>query len=413
MTTSEAGAPLFVWVWLPGAADPVVCGRLDRDGARVLFTYGRSYLARPDAIPLLTPDLPLEAGPRGPRAGELPGPIADAGPDAWGRRVIHARLLGAAPHRVGELDELTYLRESGSDRIGALDFQARPDAYTPRSAPTAELAQLAEAAALIEAGEPLPPALDAALLHGTSVGGARPKALLADGSAGYIAKFGSSTDTFPVVAAEFVAMRLAERAGLRVAPVRLERVMGRDVLVVERFDRPGGGRRRLMVSALTILGLDAYPGGRYASYADLAAQMRARFADPVEAPRELFARITFNIIVGNADDHARNHAAFWDGRLLELTPAYDICPSPRAGRELSQAMAIGEDGWREARLAGCVERAATYRLTEARAREVVDHQLAVVRGHFREVCDEAGLARAARDALWGRQILNPYATDGY
>ena len=87
-----------------------------------------------------------------------------------------------------------------------------------------------------------------------------------------------------------------------------------------------------------------------------------------EHSRELFARITFNILVGNNDDHARNHAAFWDGEWLTLTPAYDICPQPRSGGETSQAMIIGRDGFRMSQLAGCVERAGTYMLTEADAR---------------------------------------------
>lgn len=413
MTTSEADGPLYVWAWLPGRPEPVVCGRLDRDGRRIVFTYGRSYLDRPDAIPLLLPDLPLARGPIPPRAGDLHGPIADAGPDAWGRRVIESRRIdgaaGAAPH----LDELTYLRESGSNRIGGLDFQNAPDVYLARGDVAVALETLVEAAAMVESGETLPAALDVALLHGSSVGGARPKALLDDAGRGLIAKFGSATDTYPVVKSEFVAMRLAALAGLRVAEVHLTHTLGKDVLLVERFDRPGDGTRRLMVSALTILGLDAFPGGRYASYPDLAAEIRARFADPVPTLHELFARIVFNVIVGNGDDHARNHAAFWDGRLLTLTPAYDLCPSPRAGREFTQAMAIGEDGWRQAQLAGCARRASPFRLSEAQAREIIDHQIAVVRDRFDAVCDEAGLAARNRAAMWERQIMNPYALEGY
>ena len=42
----------FVWVWLPGATDPVVAGRLDRTGEIVTFTYGQSYLAREEKIAL-------------------------------------------------------------------------------------------------------------------------------------------------------------------------------------------------------------------------------------------------------------------------------------------------------------------------------------------------------------------------
>ncbi len=86
----------------------------------------------------------------------------------------------------------------------------------------------------------------------------------------------------------------------------------------------------------------------------------------------------FNIIMGNTDDHARNHAAFWDGAELALTPAYDIVPQLRHGEEASQAMAIDPDGFRGSQLAGCVERAASYRLSDTEARAIIDQQIATV-----------------------------------
>src|SRR3546814_2737221 len=88
-----------------------------------------------------------------------------------------------------------------------------------------------------------------------------------------------------------------------------------------------------------MLGLDEMMA-RYASYQDLAEIVRHRFTDPSAILRQLFARIVFNILCGNTDDHARNHAAFWDGERLTLTPAYDICPQGRSGQEASQAMLI-------------------------------------------------------------------------
>src|SRR3546814_6656401 len=107
-------------------------------------------------------------------------------------------------------------------------------------------------------------------------------------------------------------MRLATLAGLSVSPVRLAKASGKDVLLVERFDRmvdEFGWQRRAMVSALTMLGLDEMQA-RYASYQDLAETIRFRFRDPKATLHELFGRLTFNILVGNVDDHARNHAAF-------------------------------------------------------------------------------------------------------
>ena len=401
----------FVWVWLPGADEPVVAGRLtDRDTVTT-FAYGRSYLGRTDAIPLYLPELPLRRGEITPISGEIAGCIADAGPDAWGRRVIEYRRSEEAT----DLGTLGYLLGSGSDRIGALDFQESAREYIPRLGDRVTLTELAEASERVERGIPLTPALDRALLHGTSVGGARPKAVIIDGVRQMIAKFTSVTDSYPVVKAEYVAMELARRAGLDVAGVGLGAALGRDVLLIERFDRTATGGRRMMVSALTILELHDAHGiaGRYATYPNLAHRIRARFTQPDATLRELFSRIVFNILVGNTDDHARNHAAFWDGTDLTLTSAYDICPQPRTGGETAQAMAFGADGDRLSQIARCITHAPIYHLDVTEARGIVDHQIAVIRSEWNAVCDRAALSQADRRRLWGRQFLNPYALYGY
>jgi len=417
--TSESPGRAFVWVWLPGASEPVVAGRIDVAGGAASFVYGRSYLARDDAIALYLPELPLRPGRISPPSyREAPGCILDARPDAWGQRVIMSRLLGAdaADADAADLGLLTYLLESDSDRIGALDFQALSEAYVPRGVASATLEQLMTAAERVESGTPLPPALALALLRGTAVGGARPKALLDDGGARkLIAKFSSSDDTFPVVQSEFVTMELARRAGLDSAPVRLVTVLGKHVLLVERFDRdPRDATRRAIVSALTILDLNEVAAG-WASYAELAHVIRARFTRPAATLRELFARITFNVLVGNTDDHARNHAAFWDGELLTLTPAYDICPQPRAGGEATQAMIIGDDGdaFRLSQVAGCVRRAHLYQLTEQAAREIVDRQIHVIETQWEEVCDLARVSVVDRARLRGGAVMHPFALEGY
>lgn len=401
----------FVWVWLPGAADPVVAGRLDEQGDITTFTYGRSYLARPDAIALYLPELPLRPGVIRPDAGlSVAGCINDAGPDSWGQRIILARHFGHLDRNsdTAELSLLTYLLESGSDRIGALDFQASPSTYTPRVG-YATLAQMQDAADTLQAGEELPDELAEALLRGTSIGGARPKVLLDADGRKLIAKLSSATDTYPVVKAEAVAMVLARRCGLVVAPTQITSVMSRDVLLVERFDRTGvDGERRLIVSALTMLGLDEMMG-RYATYYDLADLIRKRFDQPGATLRELFSRIVFNILVGNTDDHARNHAAFWDGSTLSMTPAYDICPQPRGGTEANQAMAIGREGQRESRLAVCRDACETYLLTRQDADEIIDGQVEAIRTHWDQAADEAQLTAQERQRLLGRQILNEYA----
>jgi serine/threonine-protein kinase HipA len=417
MTTSDRDiGRVFVWIWLPDATAPVVAGRLAPAGDRLLFNYGRSYLARPDAIAIYAPELPLRPGllplPPGLR---VPSAIRDAAPDGWGRRVILNRLFGRRARGAdpADLDERTYLLESGSDRIGALDFQHSATVYEPRSGPAASLGELLSAAERVEAGLPLSPDLEVALLHGTSVGGARPKAMIEEDGRRHIAKFASRDDAYPVVRAEFAAMRLARAVGIDAAPVRLVRAAGKDVLLVERFDRTwteGGWRRRGMVSALTLLGLDEMMA-RYASYQDLAEIVRHRFAEPRATLRELFARMLFNVLCGNTDDHARNHSAFWDGRGLALTPAYDVAPQLRAGGEATQAMLI-TGGDRTSRVATCLAGAAAFLLSPAEAAEMVRRQVTTIRDHWPTIAGEAGLGPVDRNLLWGRALLNPFAFEG-
>ncbi len=402
--TSEPGV-VYVWIWLPDATEPVVCGRLD-EGSPIRFTYARSYRARPDAVPVFEPELPLRAGTQGPLDGDrLPLCIDDAMPDSWGRRLVTHRL-GAG---YAELSELTYLLAAGSDHIGALDFQRSPSEYVPRQAEPPALDELADAARRVEEGRPLDPRLAAALLHGTSIGGARPKALLRDGPTHLIAKFSSTTDTYPVVQGEFVAMSLALRCGIAAAAVRIVESDQRAVLLVERFDRTADGCRLRIVSALTVLGLCPFPSGRYATYVDLAHQIRGGFVDADDTLRELFSRIVFNILCGNTDDHGRNHSAIVGERGLQLAPAYDICPQARSGASASQAMAYGLDGQREARLAPLVDAAHVYHLDRREAQAIVDAQRQSIEDSWEEVCDEARLTSEERRAFFGRQFCNPDA----
>jgi serine/threonine-protein kinase HipA len=418
MTSDRRHEEAYVWIWLPGETKPVVAGRIARhvDG-RLLFNYGQSYLNRRDAISIYEPELPLKAGEIPLHANmQMPSCIRDASPDAWGRRVIINRTLGLKGQQAdnADLDELTYLMESGSDRIGALDFQSSASVYEPRQRQNATLDELIQSAERVEKGVPLSPDLDLALQHGTSLGGARPKALIEDGNRKLIAKFSASGDLYNVVKAEFVAMRLAARIGLNVAPVELTRGLGKDVLLIERFDRQlveDGWARRAMVSALTMLALNENEA-RYASYEDIATVIRHRFTDPKQTLEELFGRIVFNILSGNTDDHARNHAAFWDGRMLSLTPAYDICPQGRTGGEAAQAMLI-TDNKKLSQLSLCLEAAPNFLLASDRARTIIASQLSGVRAHWDNVCDEAVLSEVDRAYLWGRQFLNPFALEGW
>lgn len=419
MTSEEAPGRAYVWTWLPGETEPVPAGLLEAipapgGDALLTFAYARSYRERPGAPALYLPELPVRAGRQEPPPGmDVAGVIRDAAPDAWGQRVVMRRLLGrdVRDRDPAELPLLAHLLHSGSDRPGALDFQASPDRYAPR-VHEASLADLLRVSEDIMAGRPVPAGLHDALDAGSSVGGARPKANLTDGPRRLIAKFSSPADPYPVVKAEALAMDLARRAGLDVAHTELVEVSGRDVLLVARFDRGPNGTRRAFVSALTILELHE-GAARHATYHDLADVVRARFTTRRDTLRELFARIAFNVLVGNTDDHARNHAAFWDGDRLTLTPAYDICPQSRVGQEAVQAMAYAPDGTRWAQLQPLVDAAAVFELTDREAGDLVDGLIDEVRDGWHDAADRARLTATDRELFWGRQVCNPFATYGY
>mgnify|MGYP000148821765 CR=1 FL=1 len=260
--------------------------------------------------------------------------LRDSSPDNWGRRVIH-RIYGDQIK-----SELEYLALSNFGRIGNLVFSIYPPEqivnviYDLQEEQNFSLSDLQHQFDLVDKKTPI---IEAALNHGTSIGGARPKDSVRIDNIDYIAKFGSTTDVHPVVESEFIAMTIAKQIGLNVADVKLEYLSNeKPVLLVKRFDRErtdGKLHCKPIVSALTVLQLDEMTS-RYASYADLAGFCRGK--------KDLFKRIVFNLMIGNTDDHARNHSFFWNDKTetVTLTPIYDIAPIPRKTNIVSQAMIL-------------------------------------------------------------------------
>ena len=226
----------------------------------------------------------------------------------------------------------------------------------------------------------------------------------------YVAKFSSTSDLYSVIKAEFISMRLAKICGIDVAEVHLKKSSKRDVLLVERFDRirsSKGWERKCMVSALTLFELDEMMA-RYASYETLAEIIRHRFHDASKTLNELFKRMVFNILVGNTDDHARNHAAFWDGEMLSLTPAYDICPQSRSGNEASQAMLIDGEN-KMSKISVCINAARHFLLSRSEAIELTEHLIKTIVKNWEKVCDSAEVTPVDKKLFASRQFLNPYA----
>lgn len=124
----------------------------------------------------------------------------------------------------------------------------------------------------------------------------------------------------------------------------------------------------------------------------------------------MFSRIVFNVLVGNTDDHPRNHAAFVNSdSSLTLTPAYDVCPQPRSVPQASQAMAIGLNGERASQLRTCLAASEVYHLDRSEAQELIDVQVDVIRTQWTDAADQARLTELDRRSLFGREILNEFA----
>lgn len=402
---------VYVWTWLPGATAPVVAGGVRwTEGGVPEFAYIDSYLANPNRL-ALSPELELVEGWVQPGSGlSIHTTFDDALPDFWGLEVLQRERPKAFTDDANEQRVLMLL--SGTDRFGAIDFQVSGSDYVPRIS-SATLDELHRAAEIIDAGERLTPSLDAALLHGTSIGGARPKAILTgpDGRL-WIAKFASRDDRgLAVVNLEAACLDLAGRAGITAAQASVTRSLGKDVLIVERFDRDRHGHRFHTVSALAMLGFDAM-AGRYVTYPEILDRLVERGAAP-ETGAELFDRIVMNVAIGNSDDHARNHAAFWNGTTLNLTPAYDLAPNHRSGETATQALGINRAGERESNFALCVDSAEIYGLSKAEAREAVDRITSTVRDGWADAADRARMTATQRDDAFGRQVLNRSAFYGY
>lgn len=402
--------------------DWVPCGQLlmAEEGPHVRassFAYGLNYVRRPDALEVDPVSLGIHDREKVLGKRLLPangmalfGGVRDAAPDAWGRRVIEAKLKAPA----NSLPESQYLLHAGSERVGALDVRSTiHDKPAPGSSATHALAYLMDAAERIEEGLPIPAHLEAIFVDGTALGGARPKASVRDEQGVlWLAKFSSRQDTFDIPAIECAALKLAAEAGLCVPPVEVRTVGTRKAMLIRRFDRywaepgqamepahnlltthpqSGHTEHRLgFVSGLTLLGCDETES-RTKAYADLAQAVRMHgHPSTIRADNaELFKRMVYNILVSNDDDHLRNHGFVWDPRLpgWRMSPLYDVLPRASHATERYLHLGVGPQG-RLATLDNALQSHEMFTLSKATACEMVSAIWRTVREwrvHFENV----------------------------
>ncbi|MGE0232477.1 MAG: type II toxin-antitoxin system HipA family toxin [Flavobacteriaceae bacterium] len=395
----------FVYITLPGQTAPVTAARFEltkerRDVAIGRLVYGRSYLARAEAVPIDPIELRL-AGQTYETVGMkgLFGALRDAGPDYWGRRVIE-RHVGAA-----QLNEMDYLLHSPDDRAGALGFGLNQQPPAPKRDfnKTLSLPRLQTIADAIVDEEDRPDDAEAAqveelLLVGTSMGGARPKAVVEDTDGLWIAKFNRKDDKWNSARAEHAMLVLARACGVTTAESKVIVVGGRDVLMVKRFDREradGGYLRARMLSGLTLLRAEEGHDTRDRwSYVLLVEELRRISANPRADAVELFRRMCFNALISNTDDHPRNHAVMAMTPNWKLSPAYDLTPTPLISEERRDLAMICGDAGRYANAENIVSQSMRFLLEKGEAEKIVSDMEEQVRNKWYEVARREGLSEA-------------------
>jgi serine/threonine-protein kinase HipA len=398
-----------VYITLPGETQSVTAGRFelkaDRAGnALGRFVYGKSYLARPNAVAIDPVELKLsDATYETVRLNGVFSALRDAGPDYWGRRVIEKH---AGVTKLGELD---YLLNSADDRAGALGFGFNQNPPSPRRKfnKTLELAKLQSIAEALMRQDDVKTE-DAAqvqdlMLIGTSMGGARPKAVVEDRDGLWIAKFNRPDDRWNNTRVEHAMLELAKTCGINVATSRIETVGGKDVLLVKRFDRDktqAGYTRARMISGLTLLRADEAASARERwSYVLMSEELRRVVDEPGKDAAELFRRMAFNALISNTDDHPRNHALIAKQAAWKLSPAYDLTPTPQAAQDRRiLAMEIGDRG-RIMSAENLVSQSLRFLLEKDEAQTIVSEMTGRVRSTWYDVVRAQGVTEKDAEAI--------------
>jgi len=297
------------------------------------FEYAEDWLAFTWAF-ALDPALPLGRGVfHTDKTRKIFSFLTDCMPDRWGRTLImqqvirQAEYLGKMPNTLTEANFL--LSVNDTLRQGALRFTHADTNHFLRSEggvpALVSLGGLLSASGNIQKNAYTDKDMQTLLEPGSSLGGARPKAGIQDGRGVlWIAKFPAARDDWDVALWEYVALTLAHKAGLQTPAFRLEKITGKNVLLVRRFDRDASGRIPF-ASAMTMLNLR---DREQASYADIADVLRAGGSAPENDLRELWKRMIFNAAISNVDDHLRNHGFLRESAGWRLSPVYDLESTP-------------------------------------------------------------------------------------
>lgn len=388
---------------------PVPIGRFALDADHQgRFGYGLRYLERKDAFELDPIHLPLTqaeiAVPR--RNDDTFGVLSDAGPNAWGTQLALKLLREAGENRPGNLIE--WFLQSGYYGSGCLGFSA--DAHTPpRLGPVPPSPQAfrermfrALDAYIADPDAHLDADTATLLFPGSSLGGIRPKTVVMHEGREHIAKFSRPDDRFDVPAVEYATLRLAAKAGVDVPEFEHINIKQRSILLIERFDRTEEGKRIHYISAHSLLNPGHLSSDKREyktsySYAGIAEVLRPFGQNPRRDAHELYRRMILNIMVGNVDDHLRNHAFLMTSPgHYRLSPAFDILPHIEAPA-WPQSIGVGTFG-AASTVRNALSQCGRFLLTGDEARNIISEVKEVVSG-WRTTFTEAGVSKQDMYAL--------------
>lgn len=394
---------VHVYVDLRGAAHYV--GRLwcHNRGTRqaASFQYEDEWLTNPDRFSL-DPTLSLGKGTYHTDSNRpLFAAIGDSAPDRWGRVLMRRaarRDSGTAPGPLMEIDYL--LRVHDEARQGALRFAfEKGGAFLSQAGacipPLVALPRLLSAAEHVDLDNESDEDLRLLLAPGSSLGGARPKASVRDNDGNLtIAKFPQKNDDYDTVAWEAVALNLAEKAGIAVSPRRFERIAGKSVLILKRFDRAG----RLRIPFLSAMSMIGSKDQEVRSYLEIADAINMVGARPKQDLAELWRRMVFTVLISNTDDHMRNHGFLHAGISgWVLSPVYDINPTPTDIKPRILSSSIDETN-QTASLDLVLEVAEYFRIGPKMTKEICFEVGQAVKG-WRDEAAVLGLSRSQIDRM--------------
>lgn len=336
----------YIYMQPPGETELVTLGRLVVKGGVGEFVYNPDHVKRkgwvPDPI-----HYPLRPEPYSGIVSNngLPGFIRDAAPDGWGERVI-------AYSEGSSLSGIDYLiKSSNVDRAGSLLIgTTRKPSVAGQPDRLDRLDSFIAFMDGIQSGDRLAPETVRAAKQRSSLGGLRPKVTLLDEGRVILAKPRDRHDKEDIPGIEHACMTFAASKGFNVARTRLH--PGKtSVLLVDRFDREvtaeGGTLRLPMLSAATLLDVDWRSVDEQSKarwrYAEVADEMR-RKGVPIADLQELYKRMCYNALVGNDDDHPKNHAVLFRDGQWRLSPLYDVVPALDGVPPQMLAMAVGQQG---------------------------------------------------------------------